>query len=56
MEEFKPREDEKFIHKVNDEVDVRIGAQSNSEKEKTRENEELEKPRFASLWTRTKVI
>ena len=55
MEEFKPTEDEKFIQNVNDEVDVRIGAKSNSDKEKTRENEDLEKPRSASLWTRAKV-
>ena len=56
MEEFTTPEDEKFIRKATDEVDIRIGAQSNFDKEKTSEKEGLERRRFASLWTKAKVI
>ena len=56
MEESKSTEDDKFIENVKDEVDVRIGAASNIEKEKTKKSEGSVKQRLSSLWPRKKVI
>ena len=55
MEESKKAEDEKFIDRVDDEVDMRIGTNTISEKEIVKRKENSGTRGFPSIWSRKKV-
>ena len=55
MEESKKAEDEKFIDRVDDEVDVRIGTNTKRDKDLAKRTENSGTRGFPSIWSRKKV-